>query len=927
MRPTQSYRRRSSASFWLGTLLILLMAAGGVVGLLLLLGVNLNPFAVPREDPFMVRIPINSQPIPAYQRVAREHLLNPATGGLMYQRVPPQSSVGMSITGVTTDGSHVEDRVESVRNVDDTVVFVTSDGREVPHGQTLELGGAMMNVNAIIGRVVKKDKRVGMGFQESTFFPQGTPEGIAGATPPGMRAVTLDATKLTGVHALNAGDTIDLMANVPVGEVGAFQSQHNSRLLGAALVASTSSGGADSATEPMLLAQGAVVLKPVYVRNEATTSASLTQGKRIQNVPKYEVAIAVAPDDVIPLQSALNKSLSITCIGHSMQPHDEVAGAKSAEAVADQLHVPVTVRAIFAYDVVSREAFVSPATRTMRMELMSRQEIDRQQVITSLDEALGAVARHDIPAGRFLRKSDLLSGSIKPPSDNGSYAAPADSSARRVNESPMRFVSESTSFVAVQDSASRPAPTTVGDRPAITRFIPHGYTAFAIPWNRLYGAEHLQIGDELDLLASYSLESEDDEEEVETRPDGTVITRKRHDISTRETLRSWDESLGLRGEPWFVASDAIVVGPVGFPAPAAALRALGDSVNRQSSGNGANSLSGPPLLIAVDDRDVETVAAALATQRVVFTTAFHPSTENSTIEPGTKQIAIAAQDVAAFEQMSDTVWNGNRRRPVSRVVAVEDARFTDALTVEEMRAFEFRVLTRAKHRGEFFTVDDFFPEGIEPGIAAAAGPGETIFAVADREIEGLDAFHAGDLVTILVRGVVKAPTGVIAHGFSLSRPVSGVIVPATRIVRSSEGGQTILAVPDADLTRLQAAWASSMSEDEAGDRSDRSHLLAVALPRGASPPTVRPQDASRVTETDSPRGKSPSSQFASSTDWTRNSVRTSAAIPAFDSLGEIKLMEAVVGERREWHAFADDEPESAERSPTPPLNFARPSDG
>ena len=111
MRPIQPHRRRSSASFWLGLLLIMLTAAGGVVGLLPLLGVHLNPFAGPREDPFQVRIPINSQPIPAYQRVTREHLINPSTGGLMYQRVPPNATVGMPSTGVTADGSHLEGRV------------------------------------------------------------------------------------------------------------------------------------------------------------------------------------------------------------------------------------------------------------------------------------------------------------------------------------------------------------------------------------------------------------------------------------------------------------------------------------------------------------------------------------------------------------------------------------------------------------------------------------------------------------------------------------------------------------------------------------------------------------------------------------------------------------------------------------------------
>ena len=197
-------------------MLISLMAIGGFVGLLLLMGVNLNPFAVPQEDTFVVRIPVASQPIPAYERIVREHLIDPRTGDFMLQKVPPGATIGMSITGITTDGSHVESQVEDVRNVDDQVVFVVTDGREVPASQTIMLGGTLMSAGEIIGRVLKKDKKAGMGFREAIFFPQGTPEGIAGATPPGMRAITLDATKLTGVHSLNAGDQIDLIANVKV---------------------------------------------------------------------------------------------------------------------------------------------------------------------------------------------------------------------------------------------------------------------------------------------------------------------------------------------------------------------------------------------------------------------------------------------------------------------------------------------------------------------------------------------------------------------------------------------------------------------------------------------------------------------------------------------------------------------------------------
>lgn len=903
MRPNQAYRRRSSTGFWFGLLLILMMATGGVVGLLLLLGVNLNPFAKTVEDPFMVRIPINSQPIPAYQRVDRSHLLNPASGGIFYQRVPPAATVGMSITGVSVDGSHVESRVESIRNSENRVVFVVTDGREVPQDQTIALGGAMMNVNAIIGRVVKKDKRAGMGFREETFFPQGTPEGIAGATPPGMRAITLDATKLTGVHALNAGDRIDLMASVPMSDLGSFQSHHSGRLPGGAMIVSASEKSAE-ATEPILLAQQAVVLKPVYVRNEAMTSSSLTQGKRVQNVPKYEVAIAVAPDDIIPLQSALNKSLPITCVAHSMQ--SSVADAHVAgdgHAHKDQALVPVTVRAILAYDVVTRDAFVSSATRRVRMEPVNQQEIDRLGIITSVDVALGAVARHDIPAGRYLRKSDLLSGSLLPALDRGARTT-QDSSAHRDAAGHSRGVFQLASRpgqpMSIQHThddmhgqTHSTAPSAVGDRPAVTSFVPPGHTAFALPWNRLYGAEHLQIGDEIDLLASYSLQSDTEEEETETRPDGTKIVRKRTDTSARNTLRSWDETFGLRGEPWFIATNALVIGPVGFPPPAAAQRALGTSLSRPAAGESVGSFSGPPLIVAVDDRDVDAVVAVLATQEALFTPAFHPSGANESVPQGMKRIVISAQDIQAYEQLTETVWNGNRRRPLSRLVSSDDTRFATALTEREIQEFEFRVLGREKRRGDFFTAGDFLPDGVAPGVAAAASLGSTVFAVADREIEGLDAFQADDYVAILERAVLKAPSGVIAHGIDLERPVSNIVVPKVRIVRASRSGQTILEVANEDLTRLQAAWAASVSEENgSADKGQRSHLMAVALPR---------TDSGNLADPVASRGAAGAgTQFASLEPLATN---TQQPIPDFNPVRGMKLLEARVGSRSEMHAF------------------------
>ncbi|GIW98526.1 MAG: hypothetical protein KatS3mg111_1859 [Pirellulaceae bacterium] len=852
MKTIPPYRRRSSTTFWLGGLFVFLTVAGGVVGLLVLLGVNLNPFADQREDPFMVRIPINSRPIPAYERVSREHLINPQTGGLMYQRLPPQSVIGMSITSITADGSHVEDRVQAVRSVDGEVVFVTTGGQEVPQSQTLELGGAIMNVNAIIGRVVKKDKRPGLGFQEDNFFPRGTPEGIAGATPPGMRAVVLDATKLTGAHALNAGDKIDLIASVPVEKLSLFQSQYTSRLPGAALVTSASSRPAEAATEPMLLAQNAVVLKPVYVRNEATTSSSLTQGKRVQNVPKYEVAIAVAPDDVIPLQSALNQELTITCVAHSMQP--TTAEPTAAESVPSELTAPVTVRPILAYEVVTREAFVNPATRRIRMEPISRQQAERLGIVRSLQDALGAVARHDIPAGSFIRYADLLNGSLSeaPPSSPS-----AENRAAADRDAPFRFVSqprEPPVMISQSNSSPLEGASVVGDRPAITEFLPPGRFAVAVPWKLLYGAEHLQIEDHVDLLATYPLERKQSVNRTATRGDNTVVNSEYEDFVLRATDRTRSESLGARGEPWLVATDAIVVGPVGYPAPAAALRAIGAE---QNSAGTDTPQSGPAILLAVDSRDVESLATALNTAEVQFSVAFRPRTA-AAMPPGFKRIAVAPVELAAFELFSDLNWKGLRREITTRLVREDDVNFQDAISASEIANYYGRVLKTRKLRFQSFTPDDFLPPGAAPGAAAGIHGQNLAVMVSTDQIAGLGRFSDNDRIAIVLAGAPQLPPNAVLRGSKTLGPDAEVVVQSARVVRSaSDTSDTVtLEVHVDDATKLCAALVSPDTTSADGGRHQR--LIAIARPRAeplTNPRTVpaEPVIASRLSVKHAPR--------------------------------------------------------------------------
>ncbi|MFM8477479.1 MAG: hypothetical protein ACKOEO_16985 [Planctomycetaceae bacterium] len=861
MRTNRTSHARSSASYRAGMLLAAFTVLTGILGGLYSAGVLRNPWVV-AEDPFQVRIPINALAIPAYTRVNREDMLNPATGGLMYQRLPPQSIVGISAK-YRGDGGLIESRVASVQRGVDGGVVCMIDGRSIRAEDLVELGGAVMNVNGIIGRVVRRDKRAGLAFREDTFFPQGTPEGIAGATPRGMRAVTLDASVLIGIHSLQAGDRLDLLASISSGRAVEAAAP------GVVGLSPTGRGEEGSEeTTAVLLARDAMVLRPVYVRNEASAVSSLTQGKRIQNEPHYEVAIAVNPDDVIRLQDAISKEMPITCVAHSMQA-SSVAAESNLDAPESlrSLTAPVTVRAIPAYAVVTREAFVDPATRRLRTQEVSPEEAERLGIETNVESILGTVTRHDIPPGSFLRAADLLKqrGPVTPMAgDTPEAAVPAASREDwRVVRLPL----------AAQEGAMDEA-TVVGDRPAITAFVPAGRTAFAIPWNRVYGAEHLQLEDHIDLLASWSLESDQEQEETETRPDGTRIVRRRSDQARRSTLRTQEDSLGYRSESWFVAADAIVIGPVGFPAPAAALRAIGGRVGEAAATGGATLSvhSGPPLLIAVEDRDVERVAAALAAKGTLFTAAYHAAVD--TVPAGQRRIAVVAQDLMEFSEFSETVWLGNRRRPATRLVNIDDPGFAEALSPEELETYYGRILKAAKRREEIFRAEDFLPAGTASGYLADAAPGTVLMAVSDRLIGGLDAFVTGDRVAVVQRGRVPLVAGAVQHSPVQLGNEASVVAGDVRVASAARGGRVMLEVLSGSAARLQAALAEvSGVSGVAGEPGAATSLEAVGLPRASGV-----SDAAAVED-----------RFQ--------------GIPDFNPLDDAVMVESIVGGQRTWEIF------------------------
>ncbi len=288
MRPIQP--RRGGRSPWATALMAVLgIAMGGALtfgalwatGLVELPGQQAGRAAA-GPPPGFIPVPVAARPIPAYTRVSREDLMNPTTGEWLVRYMDPENLPPNVITAI---------------------------------GQ-------------VRGRVTARDKEAPYFFVEEDFLPEGTRPGVVAGIPPGKRSVTLDASRLRGVHGLQAGDRLDLVATISVDlNRGAGRASN--------LVVAPQSGGAAMVPKRgvvRVLVQDGTVVTPVTTRAIPVRSTSLTQGQRMRTMPVEEILIAVDPDEVAPLAEAINLGYEVTAVARSGRPAAEEA---SGPAVVD----------------------------------------------------------------------------------------------------------------------------------------------------------------------------------------------------------------------------------------------------------------------------------------------------------------------------------------------------------------------------------------------------------------------------------------------------------------------------------------------------------------------------------------------------------------------------------------------------------------
>jgi hypothetical protein len=227
---------------------------------------------------------MSARAIPAYTEITPEYLSNPKTGELHLKWESPKDAASAASKGAITD------------------------------------------LLKVFGRVTAREKPAGYFFKESDFLPAGSRAGIVGGTPQGKRAYTFDASNLEGcVYQVKEGDHVDLLVSVHVDMPGASRS--NSGPSGANVIATPDALLRPKRTLEIPLVQDGVVVSPVTPRNKQILNSSVMNGATTRNVRVEEIVIAVAPEEVAPLDEAKALKHKLTCVARSGRPRFVAAPA------------------------------------------------------------------------------------------------------------------------------------------------------------------------------------------------------------------------------------------------------------------------------------------------------------------------------------------------------------------------------------------------------------------------------------------------------------------------------------------------------------------------------------------------------------------------------------------------------------------------
>lgn len=262
----------------------------------------------------------------------------------------------------------------------------------------------ILRVNDVVGRVLAKDKRADFVFSEKDFLPKGSRTGLVAGVPEGKQGFFLQSGQVPGLRLLKMGDQFDLMASLP--EESANAGAEYGLLMGGIKVRGNKPIPLNGVR---LLVQGGTVVALTDGR-EMTTQGGMEFGQtdargRASNDGKNEqVAIAIDPEEVVPLTQALGAKLTIHAVARSGRQTEQLDRGNALEGLVP---FPAAAVGIQAYARITAKDLAEPRTGEPR-QYYFRPGAASEKWIKSVDQLMGRVVRRDIDPGYIFSESDFL---------------------------------------------------------------------------------------------------------------------------------------------------------------------------------------------------------------------------------------------------------------------------------------------------------------------------------------------------------------------------------------------------------------------------------------------------------------------------------------------------------------------------------------
>ncbi len=262
------------------------------------------------------------------------------------------------------------------------------------------------DMDQIINRVMARDKGKDFVFKKSDFLPEGSRTGIIAGVPEGKQGFFLDVEKIPGLRFLKQGDRFDLIASLPKA------SQESTTEYGLLMGGIKFRGNKPIPVDGVrLLVKGGTMVALTTDRSMTTQGglelSNANGARRVSGGQRDErVAIAIDPEEAIPLTQALGDELKIHMVAQSGQA--TVGEIEVVDTNLDDLiSFPANSVEIKAFTKIKASDLAEPLGNELRRYYF-KPGLANDNWIPNANDLIGKTVSHDIEPGYIFSPTDFL---------------------------------------------------------------------------------------------------------------------------------------------------------------------------------------------------------------------------------------------------------------------------------------------------------------------------------------------------------------------------------------------------------------------------------------------------------------------------------------------------------------------------------------